>query len=123
MWMIGKISLSEKEGHQNMENITDVEYTHTKRVQIKIKNLGEYHNLCVRSDTLLLADVFKNFRNMCLKIYKLNAARFLTASRLVWQAALTKTKVKLDLLTDIDILLIVEVSEVQYVMLFIICER
>ena len=62
----------------------------------------------VQSDTLLLADVFENFRNMCLEIYKLDPAKFLSAPGLAWQAALKKTKVKLDLLTDIDMLLMVE---------------
>ena len=62
----------------------------------------------VQSDTLLLSDAFENFRKMRLKIYELNPSRFLTAPGLVWQAAFKKTKVKLDLLTDIDILLMVE---------------
>ena len=56
----------------------------------------------------MLADVFENFRNMCLEIYELNPAEFLSAPGLIWQAALKKTKVKLDLLTDINILLTVE---------------
>ena len=62
----------------------------------------------VQSDTLLLADVFENFRNMCLEIYKLDPAKFLSAPGLALQGALKKTKVKLDLLTDIDMLLMVE---------------
>ena len=62
----------------------------------------------VQSDILLLADVFENFRNMCLKIYELNPAKFLSALGLAWQAAFKKTKVKLDLLTDINILLMVQ---------------
>ena len=62
----------------------------------------------IQSDTLLLADVFENFKNTCLKIYKLDPAKFLSAPGLAWQAALKKTKVKLDLLTDIDMLLMVE---------------
>ena len=62
----------------------------------------------VQSNTLLLADVFENFRNMCLEIYELDPAKFLSAPGLAWQAALKKTKVKLDLLTDIDMLLMVE---------------
>ena len=56
-----------------------------------------------QSDTLLSADVFENFRNMCLKIYELDPAKFLSTSGLAWQAVLKKTKAKLDLLTDIDI--------------------
>ena len=62
----------------------------------------------VQSDTLLLADVFENFRNTCLKIYKLEPAKFLSAPGLAWNAALKKTKGKLDLLTDIDMFLMVE---------------
>ena len=71
-------------------------------------NLGEYHDLYVENKILLLADVFENFRNMCLKIYELDTSKFLSAPGLVWQAALKKTKVKLDHLTDIDMLLMVE---------------
>ena len=62
----------------------------------------------VQSATLLLAGVSENFRNTCLKIYELDPAKFLSAPGLAWQAALKKTKVKLDLLTDIDMLLMVE---------------
>ena len=106
-------SLPEKEdfySHLNMEGITDVDYADTKIVckDFEIKNLGEYHDLYVQSNTLLLADVFENFRNMCLKIYERDPAKFLSAPGLAWQAALKKTKVKLDLLTDIDMLLMVE---------------
>ena len=56
----------------------------------------------------MLANVFENFRNMCLKICQLDLACFLTEPQLAWQAASKKTKVKLDLLTDIDMLLVVE---------------
>ena len=54
-----------------MEDITDADYAHRKRVckNFEIKNVGEYHDLYVQSDTLLLGDVFESFRNMCLKIY------------------------------------------------------
>ena len=71
----------------------------------EIKNSGEYHDLYVQSNTLLLTDVFENFRNMCLKICKLDPGNFLSAPGLAWHAALKKTKVKLDLSNDIDILL------------------
>ena len=62
----------------------------------------------VQSDTLLLADVFENFRNMCIKVYELDPAHFLSAPGLAWQACLKKTEVKLELLTDADMLLMVE---------------
>ena len=82
-----------------MDDITDADYAHTKRVckNFEIKNLGEYYDLYVHSDTLLLVDVFEDFRNMCLKIYELDPAKYLSAPRLAWQAALKKTQVKLDL--------------------------
>ena len=93
-----------------MEDITDADYMHAKRVckDFKIKNLGEHHDLYVQSNTLLLGDVFENFRNMYLTIYQFDPAKFISASGLAWQAALKKTKVKLNLLTDIDMLLMVE---------------
>ena len=72
------------------------------------KNLGDYHDLYVQSDTLLLADVFENFRNTCIKVYELDPAHFLSALGLAWQACLKKTEVKLELLTDVDMLLVVE---------------
>ena len=108
-----------------MEDITDADYTYRKKfVKILGKYLGEYsrkyHDLYVQSDTLLLADVFENFRNLCLEIYELDPDRFLTAPGLAWQAALKKVKAKLHLLTDIDMLLMVEnVTEGEYVTLFI----
>ena len=70
--------------------------------------MGEYHDLHVQSDTLLLADAFKKFWIMCLEINQFDPARSLTAPWLAWQAASKKTKVKLDLLTDINMLLMVE---------------
>ena len=105
-------SLSEKDFYSdlNMENFTDAHYAHAKRVckDFEITSLGEYHDLYVQSNTVLLADVFENFRNMCLKIYELDPAKFFSAPGLAWQATLKKTKVKLDLLTDTDMLLMVE---------------
>ena len=62
-----------------MEDITDADYAHAKRVckDFEKRNVGKYHDLYVQSDTLLLADVFENFRNMCINIYKLDLAKFL----------------------------------------------
>ena len=75
---------------------------------MKQKKLGEYHDLFFQNNTLLLADVFENFRNMCLEIYKLDSSKKFSVAVLTWQAALKKTKVKLDLLTDIHVLLMIE---------------
>ena len=76
-----------------MEDITDADYAHAEVVckYFEMKNLGEYHDLYVQSDALLLADVFEDFRNMCLKIYELDPVKFLSAPGLAWQAALEKT--------------------------------
>ena len=76
--------------------------------RVKIKNVEEYQDFYVQSDTLLLADIFENFRNICLQIYELDPFNFLTAPRLSWQATLKKTKVKLDSLTNIDMLLLMQ---------------
>ena len=94
----------------NMENISDIDYRHGNNVfkSFKLKNLGEYHDLYVKSDTLLLADVFENFRNTCLKVYEPDPAHFLSLPGLAWQACLKKTNIKLELLTDYDMLLMVE---------------
>ena len=62
----------------------------------------------LKSGTLLLADDFENFRKMCLKIYNLDPVKFLSAPGLAWQATLKKTEVKLELSTDLDMLLMVE---------------
>ena len=94
----------------NMENIEDIDYKHGNNVFkiFELNNLGEYHDLYVQSDTLLLADVFENFRNKCLEVYELNPAHFLSLPGLAWQACLKKANVELELLTDYDMLLMVE---------------
>ena len=94
-------SLPDKESfysNLNMENIDDIDYRHGNNVfkRLKLKNLGEYHDLYVQRDTFLLADVFENFRNTCIKEYELDPAHFLSAG-LAWQACLKKTSVKLEL--------------------------
>ena len=75
---------------------------------IWIRNLGEYRDLYVQTDTSLLADVFENFRNICLEKYQLDPSHFLSAPGLAWQACLKKTRVNLELLTDVDMLLMIE---------------
>ena len=93
-----------------MENIEDIDYRRGNNVfnKFKLNNLGEYHDLYMQSDTLLLPDVFENFRDMCLKEYELDPAHFLSLPGLAWQACLKKTNVELELLTDYDMLLMVE---------------
>ena len=93
----------------NMENIDDIGYRHDNNVfkRFKLKNLGEYHDLYVQSDTLLLADVFENFRNTCIKVYELDPAHFLSLPGFAWQPCLKKN-IKLELLTNYDMLLMVE---------------
>ena len=68
----------------NLENITNKDYAHVRKVWevFKTKNRGEYHDLYVQCDTLLLADVFENFRNKCIETYPLDSSHFLTATRL-----------------------------------------
>ena len=88
-------------------HITDADYEHAKKVckYFEIKNLGEHHDLYVQGNTLLVPAVFENFRNICLEIYDLDPTKFLSAHGLAWKAALRKTKAKLNLSTDIDMLL------------------
>ena len=71
-------------------------------------DIGEYHDLYVQTDTLLLADVFGKFRDTCIEIYGLDPSRFLSAPGLAWQACLKMTEVKLELLTDYHMLLMIE---------------
>ena len=73
-----------------------------------MKNLEDFHNLYNRVDVLLLADVFENFRDVRIKNYNLDPAHYYTAPGLAWDAALKVTEVKLELLSDIDTLLMVE---------------
>ena len=95
-------------GNLNLEDISDKDYTHAQKVWhvFKIKNLGEYHDLYFKTDTLILAYVFENFRN----IYELGPVHFVSAPGLAWQACFKKTGVKLELLTDYDMLLMIEKS-------------
>ena len=73
-----------------------------------MKNLKDYHNLYNQADVLLLADVYENFRDICIKNYNLDPAHYYTAPGLALDAALKVTKVELELLTDIDMLLMME---------------
>ena len=89
------------------EGISDEDYEHARNVweAFEMKNLGDYLKLYNEVDVLLLADVFENFRDICIKNYKLDPGHYYTAPGLAWDAALKVTEVKLELLSDIDMLL------------------
>ena len=93
-----------------MEDISETDYAHANNVfkKFNINNLGEYHDLYVRSDTLLLADIFENFKQSCLENYELDPAHFTSLPGLAWQAYLKKKNVELELITDYDMLLMIK---------------
>ncbi|GFW42901.1 uncharacterized protein TNCV_734341 [Trichonephila clavipes] len=92
------------------ETVSDDDYAHCQNVwkSFNLKTLGEYHDLYVTSDVILLADVFQNFRHLCLNFYKLDPCHCYTAPGLAWQACLYMSRVKLELFTDLDMHLFVE---------------
>ena len=94
----------------NMSGVSDQDYEHTRRVwsEFGINNLGEYHDLYLHTDVILLANVFEAFRKVCLDNYGLDPAHFYTAPGLAWKACLRKTKIRLELLLDPDMLLMFE---------------
>ena len=97
---INETSLPSKEdfySNLNMEDIDDIDYRHGNNVfkGFKLENLGDYLDLYVQSDTLLLADVFENFRDMCINEYELDPAHFLSLPGLAWKACLKKTNKEL----------------------------
>ena len=94
----------------NNEHIKDQDYEHALKVweTFSLKNMGEYHDLYLASDILLLADVFENFRKTCLEYYKLDPCHYFTSPGLAWDAMLKMTKIKLELLTDVDMYLFIE---------------
>ena len=91
----------------NMAGVREEEYEHTRRVwkECGLKNVGECHDLYLKTDVILLANVFEAFRKVCLKNYGLDPDHFYTAPGLAWKACLKKTRIRLELLLDPDILL------------------
>ena len=94
----------------NDEHITDKDYQHAQTVwdAFSLENMGEYHDLYLKSDILLLADVFENFRKTCLQYYKLDPCHYFTSPGLSWDAMLKMTDIKLELMTDIDMFQFIE---------------
>ena len=92
------------------KGITDEEYAHAQKVweTFGCRTLGDYHDLYVTTDVVLLADVFENFRKVCQGKHGLDPAHYYSAPGLSWDALLKKTGVELELLTDLDMHLFVE---------------
>ena len=110
VWLNGWVFVYELSNCGFESRCSHLNYTHAQKVfeEFNLKNLGHYHDLYVQSDTLLLADVFENFRNKCIEMYELDPAHFLSSPGLAWQACLKKAGIRLELLTNVDMLLMVE---------------
>ena len=99
--------------HSNLNSsyFSKTDYAHTKKVWqfFKLKNLGEYNDdVYVQSDVAHISDVFENFMSLCLKEYELDASHFVSTPGLAFEAMLKYTKVKFQLLTDKDMVLMVQ---------------
>ena len=94
----------------NDEHITDEEYQHAQNVWNKfgLSTMGEYHDLYLKSDILLLADVFENFRKACQQYYELDPAHYFTTPGLSWDAMLKMTETELELMSDVDMFQFIE---------------
>lgn len=94
----------------NEENISESDYAHAMNVwkTFDVKTLGEYSDLYLKIDVLLLTDIFENFRSDCMEYYDLDPTYYYTLPGFTWDAMLKYTGVKLELLTDIDMVLFVE---------------
>ena len=94
----------------NDQHITDDEYDHAKEVYntFMIRTLGDYHDLYLVSDVLLLTEVFESFRKTCMQYYKLDPCHYFTSPGLSWDAMLKMTNIELELMTDIDMFQFIE---------------
>ena len=102
--------LDENELPPKEEFSSNDDYEHAKKVwkHFKINTFRDYHDLYSQDNVLLLTDVFESFRDVCIKNYELDPAWYHAAHGLAWDAALKKTKVNLELLTNQDMLLMIE---------------
>ena len=85
-------------------NITKRDYEHAQKVwtTFSINNMKEFQDLYVKSDTLQLADIFENFRNMCIETYQLDHCYFVSVPGFAWEACLNKTEQEFELLTNMN---------------------
>ena len=92
------------------ENISEDAYSQAQNVwnTFNLQNMGEYHDLYLKTDILLLTDVFENFRKTCLTYYKLDPLHYISSPGLAWDAMLKMTGINLELITDIDMQLFIE---------------
>ena len=92
------------------EDISDCDYEFYKEIcgKFNIKTLGEYHDLYLKSDVLLLSDVFENFRETCYQCYKLDPAHYYSAPGLAWNGCLKMTGIEFELISDVDMYLMIE---------------
>ena len=93
------MSLISKDDYQNAERVWK---------EFGIHNLGDYHDLYLRTNVALLANMFEAFRDTCLRHYQLDPAHFYTSPGLAWKACLKRTGIRLELPTDPDMLLMFE---------------
>ena len=94
----------------NDETISDEDYKHAQKVwkTFNLENMGDYHDLYLKSDVLLLADVFENFRKTCIQYYKLDPCHYFTSPGLSWDSMLKMTDIKLELMTDVNMFQFIE---------------
>ena len=94
----------------NGSGISNEDYEHANRVwnEFNIQNLGEYHDLYLRTDVILLVNIFEEFRNTCIKHYQLDPVNFYTSPGLAWKACLKKMGIELEILKDPDMLMMFE---------------
>lgn len=94
----------------NEEDISQKEYDHAKNVwkEFSIENLGQYHDLYLKTDVLLLSDIFEAFRKTAMSNYDLDPANYFTLPNFAWDAMLKMTKARLEQLTDVDKYLLCE---------------
>ena len=92
------------------EKVSDEDFEHAQKVwkEFELKNMGDFHDLYLKTDVLLLSDVMENFRKLCEKNYELDPAHFFTVPGMAWDAMLKMTGIKLELLEDVDMLLMIE---------------